>query len=82
MKKGFIDRSPLSFVAGVFIVIVAILARSFPLGSLGIFDIGVGFVSFLNPDLADEKTPKLIIFILYGALILWSVLWLMSKMPQ
>lgn len=82
MKKGFIDRSPLSFASGVFIIIVAILAQSFPLGLLGVFDIGIGFVSFLNPDLGDKKSVKFAVFIIYGALILWSILWLMSKMPQ
>ena len=82
MKKGFIDRSPLQYTAGIFILIVAILAKSIPLGTLGLFDLGIGFAHFSNPDLADKKTIKLFVFTLYGALILWSLLWLVSKMPQ
>lgn len=80
MNKGFIDRSPLSFIAGIFMLIVAVLAKSIPLGLLGIFDLGVGFIYFFNPDISDKKTAKLVIFTTYGALILWCVLWLMSKL--
>jgi len=79
-NSGFIDRSPLSFLAGIFMLIVAFLTGSIPLGGLGFFDLGVGFVSFFNPDVADKKSAKLIVLTVYGFLIFWSILWLMSKL--
>lgn len=81
MNKGFIDRGPLSFVGGIFMLLVGLLAKSIPLISLAIFDIVVSIVFFMNPDAADKNSVKFIVYFTYGALILWTVLWLMSKIP-
>ena len=79
MQKGFIDRSPLWFLAGVFMLVAGILAKCIPLITLAIYDMSVGFAFFFHPNLDDNKPAKLFIYITYGALILWWVFWIMAK---
>ncbi len=79
MKKGFIDRTPLRFIGGFFILIVGLLARSLPITFLGLFDLGISFLFFFKPSIDDKKSFKFIIGVLYGAILLWSIFWLGSK---
>ena len=78
---GFIDRTPLRFIGGLFILIVGITAKSFSLGVLGIFDLIISFVFFLNPDIEYNKMFKLPTLLLYGGILIWCTLWIISKLP-
>ena len=77
---GFIDRTPLRFVGGLFILFVGIFAKSLSLSLLGIFDLVISFVFFLNPDIESKKTFKLPTLLIYGGLLVWCTLWLISKL--
>jgi hypothetical protein len=78
-QSAFIDRTPLRFIGGAFILIVGILAKSFALIVLGLFDLGISFAFFIHPDVQDKKRFKLPILLLYGFILIWCALWLMSK---
>ncbi len=79
MKNGFIDRTPLRFIGGSFILLVGIFAKSFALVILGLFDLGISFAFFLKPEIDNKKMFKLPILLLYGFILVWCALWLMSK---
>ncbi len=81
-SKAFIDRTPLRFIGGLFILIVGILAKSLALSSLGIFDLIISFVFFKNPSIEDNKSFKLPVLLLYGGILLWCALWLLSKLSS
>lgn len=79
--KAFIDRTPLRFIGGLFILIVGVFAKSFSISTLGVFDLVISFVFFLNPSIEDKKSFKLPVLLIYGAILIWCVMWLMSKLP-
>jgi len=78
-RFGFIDRTPLRFIGGAFILIVGILARSLPITLFGIFDLIISILFFMNPSIEDNKSFKLPALLLYGGILLWCALWLFSK---
>jgi hypothetical protein len=81
MKKAFIDRTPLRFIGGAFILIVGLLARSLSLSLLGVFDLIISLIFFMNPEIEYNKAFKLPVLLIYGAILIWCMLWLMSRLP-
>jgi len=79
LTDGFINRTPLRFIGGFFILIVGILAWSLSLFTLGVFDLAISFAFFIKPTIEDEKILKVLVGLLYGAILLWCALWLLSK---
>jgi hypothetical protein len=80
--RAFIDRTPLRFIGGAFILGVGILAKSLPLIILGIFDLGISFLFFLKPTIEYKKRYKLPIILLYGFILIWSAFWLTTLFSQ
>ena len=76
---GFIDRTPLRFIGGLFILIVGFFTQSTSLISLGVLDLAISFAFFFNPSIEDKKIIKLIVGLLYGFVLIWCVFWIMSK---
>jgi hypothetical protein len=81
MKKAFINRTPLRFVGGTFMLLVGMLAKSTPLVILGLFDLGISFAFFLKPEIEDNKILKVIVGLIYGAILVWCISWLSSMLP-
>ena len=79
--RGFIDRTPVRFIGGAFILIVGILAKSYSLAILGLYDLIISFLFFYDPDIQYKKSFKLPVLVLYGAILLWCAMWLFSKFP-